>query len=375
MSLIINTELALSYLTALLNTTRLFDDSSQMASGRGKDHREYVALMLCSQSQSVRFTSSIHYKAAQATFELQDYARNISHDQIFEVSAAGFLKIIKHLHDHQYLELKITADQSFVEIRGAYIQPKDLFGEARILHSPSNLNPTRYKQALRNVEVPALYEFDFSLFTNDERSIEVNLATARRLRTLHSLRAHLPRDRSVGYTLNSHSNHLCVETPFATIKLLKHSNYSGSCRCVLSDAEIRVLFNLIENFNGPSLSTNSKLRLSEQHLIFSYREFHARLLTIVDPLVRAPDLTAPTEYITASTAALQERLRMLDITTDKRRDWLFMELRADNMLALEVSETINALLVVAYPEIRISESKQILSASSRYARDTQTECV
>lgn len=328
--MVINTSLARGYLTALLTTTRLFDVSR---SSREKDGREMIALRFCSQSQKLYITSSINLHFAQSMFYLDDYERTIERDELFEVSAGGLLKIFDHLADCKYLKLSVS--DNFLSIQGAAIQPSDLLGERKIVTGASTQNPTRYKERLREVGSPEVYEFEAR---GCECLYQGGHDDLGRLRSLYSLRQFMSKTKEIPLALLAKDSILHCETPFTALKLSGDLECVGSCVCPLSWDALRLLSNLVELFASSGHRSTYEIGLSQEHLKFQAAGFEARLLTVEDYLGRAPEISNEPASISLSKELLKQRLEMLDITTDKKRDAVTLTFMPDNRLLLKFQD-------------------------------------
>ncbi|MCH8493014.1 MAG: hypothetical protein LAT53_07275 [Idiomarina sp.] len=335
MSIIISTHQTLNYLNALLSTARLLDTKKASRSERVQDARERVAIFFCSQSQSVRLTSSIQYKCAQATFSVKNHGDCIASDSAYEISATGLCHIIENLEAHDYLDLTISNDEHHLIIRGAHAQSADLFAQTKRFAIAKFGNQTRYKEVLTPIVVPALYEFTLE---ENRGKLSITASDAKKLQALYRVWELLPKSRNFPFILRTGVGQLYAETNFASVKLSPQAAHMESCRSEITSAEIRVLVNLIDSFTSPSHQKVPTILLSERFVCFSYHQFRARLLTLSDQRMTTPRHERDDDCIHLSSDTLRERLKALHITTDKKRDWVKMTFYPDNRLLLEFKD-------------------------------------
>lgn len=328
--MVINTSLARDYLTALLTTTRLFDVSK---SSREKDGREMIALRFCSLSQKLYMTSSIKLHFTQAMCHLEDHGRTIERDELFEVSAGGLLKIFNHLADCEHLKLSVS--DNFLSVQGATIQPADLLGEREVVIGACTQNPTRYNERLRSIDSPEVYEFDSR---DSECVYQGEHSDLRLLRSVYALRQFMSKTKEIPLALVAKDGVLHCETPFTALKLSGELECFGSCVCSLSWDALRVLFNLVELFSSSSQGQAHAIGISKGHLQFQAAGFEARLLTVEDYLGLAPEISNEPASISLSKELLKQRLEMLHITTDKKRDAVTLTFMPDNRLLLKFQD-------------------------------------
>ena len=78
--------------------------------------------------------------------------------------------------------------------------------------------------------------------------------------------------------------------------------------------------------------------MSKKSLQFQSADFEARLLTVEDYLGRAPEISNEPAPIRLSKDLLKQRLEMLDITTDKKRDAVTLTFMPNNSLSLKFQD-------------------------------------